>query len=242
MKIAITLWGTQAYAEMIYPCYESIEDNFLPDVDKTYFIFTDADLEDLPDNVKHIRIPHYGFPDTFNMTFEELSKIEYLVKDYDWLLSIDVDMKVYSIIEYDEFFDDSKKFIGVHHPCHFLNMPPHNQPPGSFDVNSSSNANVSDILDMKIYWQGCLWGGKIPYVFDMMRQFDVWIKDDLSNNTHAKFYEESYLNKWFLMHKEDTHTLSSSFAFPQMFEQYCNFDKKIIHLHKDNKSLGNNSW
>jgi hypothetical protein len=95
---------------------------------------------------------------------------------------------------------------------------------------------------MDIYWQGCLWGGKIPYVFDMMREIDNWTKDDVNNGVQARYYEESYMNKWFLMHREETKTLHPSFAFPELFENYCNFPKKIVHLVKNNKSLGNNEW
>ena len=32
---------------------------------------------------------------------------------------------------------------------------------------------------MKIYRQGCLWGGRIPYIFDMMREIDDWTKSTL---------------------------------------------------------------
>ena len=152
-------------------------------------------------------------------------------------------MKVFDIIQYDDFFDERKKYIGVHHPCHSLEFPPHNKYPGSYDTNSLSNACIGDsIIDMSVYYQGCLWGGKVPHIFSMMRKIDEWTKDDLNKGIRARYYEESYLNKWFLTHKEETHTLSPSFAFPELFENYCNFSKKIVHLAKDNKSLGNTNW
>ena len=57
-----------------------------------------------------------GFPTTFNKTFEEILKLENTLFEYDWMVSIDADMIVNQKIEYDEFFDNSKKYIGVHHP------------------------------------------------------------------------------------------------------------------------------
>jgi hypothetical protein len=50
------------------------------------------------------------------------------------------------------------------------------------------------------------------------------------------------MNKWFLTHRDETHTLDPGYAFPEMFEQYCDFPKKMVHLAKDNKSLDNNQW
>jgi len=149
------------------------------------------------------------------------------------------------VIEYDDFFDETKKYFSVHHPCHKLGMPPHNQKPGSYDVNKKSNAFIGDdIMDMGIYYQGCLWGGKIPYVFDMIRQIDKWTQEDVSKNIQARFYEESYLNKWFLMYRDEVNTLPPEYAFPEVFEQYVNglFPKKMIHLQKNNKSFKNNQW
>jgi hypothetical protein len=242
MKIAITFWGTGNYLDFLPKWYESIEDNFLTNIEKKYFIFTDGELIDSPDNIIKIDIPNYGFPNTFNKTFEEILKLKNTLFEYDWMVSIDADMIVNQKIEYDEFFDNTKKYIGVHHPCDYLKFPPHNEYPGSFETNSQSIACIDDTLDLSVYYQGCLWGGKIPEIFDMMKQIDLWIKDDLSRNIESKFYEESYLNKWFLTHKDDVHTLEPSFAFPELFEQYCDFDRKIIHLYKENKYFGNNQW
>ena len=97
-------------------------------------------------------------------------------------------------------------------------------------------------MDMTIYHQGCLWGGKIPYIFDMMRQIDEWTKDDVSKEVQARYYEESYMNKWFLTHRKETHTLSPSYSYPQMFASHCNFANKMMHLAKDNKELENDQW
>ena len=84
--------------------------------------------------------------------------------DCDWLVSVDADLYVQQLLTYEEFFDDSKKYFGVHHPCQYVDFPPHNEYPGSFDVNPASNACIDDsIMDMSVYYQGCLWGGKIPY-------------------------------------------------------------------------------
>ena len=82
----------------------------------------------------------------------------------------------------------------------------------------------------------------IKAIFDMMRQIDTWTKDDLKNNVSARFFEESYMNKWFLTHREETKTLEPDYSYPEMFAEHCNFPNKMMHLAKDNKALDNNQW
>ena len=253
-KIALTFWGTQKYLDFLPQWYGRLEKYFLPndpdgdgdyyvDLEKHYFVFTDGELNDAPDNVTKMPIPHYGFPTTYHKTFEEMLKLEDKVADYDWLVSVDADLYAWEMIQYMDFFDDSKKYFGVHHPCHKVGFRPHSQSPGAYDVNPLSNAYIDDsIMDMSIYYQGCLWGGKIPYVFDMIRQIDKWTKEDVEKDVQARFYEESYMNKWFLTHREETHTVPPDYAYPEMFKDYCQFPNKMMHLAKDNKELDNNQW
>ena len=76
-----------------------------------------------------------------------------------FLLTLDA-IPVSEITE-EEFFSD-KPFFGVHHPCHALGMPPHTEYPGAFETNPKSRAHVTPDDDTTMYWQGCLWGGKVP--------------------------------------------------------------------------------
>ena len=59
---------------------------------------------------------------------------------------IDADALVIDRIEEEEFFTD-KPLFGVHHPCHFLKMQPHDKLPGAFETNQNSNAS----LDLEKY-------------------------------------------------------------------------------------------
>ena len=246
MRIAVTFWGTQTYLNFLPEWYGRLEKYFLPNNPKHYFVFTDGEIERIPDNVTLMKIPHYGFPDTYNKTFEEMLKLHdngVREDEFDWLVSVDADLYAQEEIQYNDFFDQDKKYIGVHHPCHHVGFPPHNKYPGAYDISPLSNACIDDsIMDMTVYYQGCLWGGKIPEVYNMMCKIDEWTKDDVSKGIQARYYEESYMNKWFLTHREETHTLSPSYAYPQMFEKYCDFPNKMMHLAKDNSQLNNNEW
>ena len=79
-------------------------------------------------------------------------------------------------------------------------------------------------------------------IFDMMQKIDDWTKDDVERGIDGRFYEESYMNKWFLTHRRDTRTLHPCYAFPQMYQQYAEFPARMVHLKKDNAALENTEW
>jgi hypothetical protein len=233
MKIAISFVGTGNYLNYLPDWYTTLKDNFISDVEKVFLVFTDGEGE-WPDDVIKIHSEHYGWPETFNHTFENLLKSKEYIQDCDWFVSIDADMKPATVISYNEFFDDTKNYFGVHHPCHYLGMSPHTKFPGSFDVNPKSKACVTEDMDLSVYYQGCLWGGKVPQIFDMLKELDRWTREDLSNNASPIWYEESYFNKFFILNKEKVHTLGPEYAYPEFFTEYCNFEPKMVHLAKDN--------
>jgi hypothetical protein len=138
------------------------------------------------------------------------------------------------VITEDEFFHADKSFFGVHHPCHYLKMPPHNKFPGAFETNQSSSASISENDDLSVYYQGCLWGGKVPEIFDMIDILSERVDEDLKCDIIAVWHDESHINKFFIERKDDVHTLGSEYAYPEVFSEHCDFDPKIIHLSKDN--------
>ena len=135
----------------------------------------------------------------------------------------------------EDIFTD-KLFMGVHHPCHFLGMNPHTQYPGAFETNPKSRAAITEDDDISTYWQGCLWGGKVPEVIGMMAELDRRTKDDETRDTIAVWHDESQMNKFFVENKDDVHTLGPQFAFPECFKAFCKFDPVIVHRAKDNST------
>ena len=157
------------------------------------------------------------------------------IKECDYLVFIDADALVVDTITEEEFFTD-KPLYGVHHPCHFLKFPPHDKPPGAFETNPLSLAKISEEYDHSIYWQGCLWGGRIPEVFDLMTELDRRTTIDEKNNVIAVWHDESHLNCFYSENKEKVHTVGPEYAFPEVFADYCDFKPKMVHMAKDNSN------
>jgi len=231
--LAVIFIGTNKYLNFLPTWYESCEKYLAPGHKKQYFVFTDGELEGLPDNITPYHQEHLPWPYITLYRFATILKASEEIRNYDYLLFLDADMRVVDTVKPEDLFTD-KPYIGVHHPCHFLGMNPHKEFPGAFETNPKSTAKVPDDYDFKYYWQGCLWGGRVPEVIDMMEELDSRTKQDEENDFIAQWHDESQLNAFYAQHPNDVHTLGSQFAYPEVFAGFCEFDPVIVHLAKDN--------
>ena len=235
-KVAICFIGTGKYLNYLPNYYEHIEEHFLPESEKTFLVFTDGELDGMPDNVIRYQQDHLDWPFITLKRFEILNQARQEIMKNDWFVFIDADALVTSDITEEEFFDSNKPFFGVHHPCHFLGMQPHGKFPGAFETNPKCRASITEDADVSTYWQGCLWGGKVPYVFELIDELQNRTNDDLKDDIIAVWHDESHLNKFFIENKERVHTLPSSYAYPEDFADACDFEAKIVHLSKNNSN------
>ena len=233
MKLAVIFIGTGDYINFLPTWYESCEKYLVPQTEKQYFVFTDGELEGIPNNIILYHQEHLPWPHITLHRWDTVLKAKDSLIEFDYLLFLDADMRVVDDVLEEDLFTD-KEYIGVHHPCHFLGMEPHTRYPGAFETNSKSCAAITSEDDISTYWQGCLWGGKVPYVIEMIEELDKRTKDDASRNVIAVWHDESQLNKFFVENKSEVHTLEPQFAYPEVFSDYCNFNPKIVHLAKNN--------
>jgi len=233
MKVGVIFIGTGDYLNFLPNFYESVMKNFLPGIDKNILVFTDGILNDTPEEIIHFKHDHQPWPQITLMRFETLYQQRETLKKFDWIIFLDADTIVVDTVTPEDLFTD-KPLIGVHHPCHFLGMPPHNSPPGAFETRKDSYAGVDSNDDISTYYQGCVWGGKTPEVLDMIEFLTHKINDEYENGVVAVWHDESHLNKYYSEHKSMVHTLHPSFAFPEVFKSFCEFKPKIVHLSKNN--------
>ena len=114
-------------------------------------------------------------------------------------------------------------------------MPPHNQKPGALEQNPESEAYVDLSEGMPdYYYQGCFWGGRVPAALAMIDELEGRVNRDLEKDVIALWHDESHINRYFLDREFDVHTFGPEYAYPEVFDEYCNFEPKIVHLAKDN--------
>jgi hypothetical protein len=236
MKVVINFIGTGKYLNFLPAWYEKVTENFLPDCEKTFLVFTDGE-GDFPEDIKVYKQEHLEWPYITLKRFDILQSAREEIEKADWFVFLDADLMPVEKIYSKDFFDKQFSYFGVHHPCHFLKMPPHTEFPGSFDVNPLSLAGISSGDDTSVYYQGCLWGGKVPDILTMIDQLKNNVEIDISNNIIAKWHDESHLNKFFIENKGKVNTLHPQYAFPELFAQYCEFKPMMLHLSKDNSQF-----
>jgi len=263
MKVAINFIGTGNYLKFFPRYYETFMKYFVPEHQKDFFVFTDGELgDDLPDNIQIINVSedfeidksHYSSDKWYNLMynsigglrrFGEIKRIKDQLKEYDWYVYFDADMYCCSeIIQYDDFFDDTKSLFGVQHPCQNPDLCEFVSVSGSklpFERNPKSKAYVSvDEQKDDIYLQGCVWGGKIPEVIKMIEDLDERILDDLKNDIMTFAHDESYLNRYRIENIDKFHVLSPTFAKPGDYpSEYFKFSARIIHSPQDKKQILN---
>lgn len=234
-KILVCFVGTGTYLEFLPQYYEKVMENFCPGYPKDILVLTDGELSDTPEHIILKETEHKAWPYITLERFNIILKQRDVIEKYDWFVFMDADTIVNQRVEYEEFFDESKDYLGVHHPCHYLGWPPHNQPYGSFD-RTNSRARVGDDDDLSTYWQGCLWGGKVPEIFAIMEELDSRTQLDLKDDIIALWHDESHLNKIFIENKDKVRTLPSDYAYPECFDDRVKdqLEPKIVHLAKNN--------
>lgn len=260
-KIAINFIGTGNYLKFFPRYYETFMEYFLPECDKDFFVFTDGELgDDIPSNIKIIPVKEeseIGKDDYNNWEsitiksmgclkrFEEIQKIKSQLLKYDWYVYLDGDMYCCpEVIPYDQFFNEEKDFFAVQHPCQNINMCKFTSPSREdlpFERNQKSLAYVGyeDQVD-DIYVQGCVWGGKIPKVLEMIEILSDRVNKDLENDIIAVARDESHLNRYRIENIDNFNVLSPSYAKPGDYppEEFL-FEAKIIHSPSDKKNILN---
>ena len=226
MKVAIAFIGTGRYLNFLPQYYEHIEENFLPNTEKTILAFTDGEMEGLPDNVKVYPQEHLEWPFITLKRFEIINKAREEILKNDWFVFIDADAFVVGKVTEEEFLErccghttDEVPLFGVHHPCHRAGMPPHKTKTGAYETDEKSEAyfDVSKELP-PIYWQGCFWGGKVPPVLAMIDEIEGRVNRDLENDIVALWHDETHINKYFFEREFDVHTFGIEYAYPQLFQ------------------------
>ena len=234
MKVAIIFIGTAKYLEFLPGYYEAAEANLFPGVDKHYFVFSDGDLDGLPSNITVIPQEHLPFPYITLYRFDIINRAMDQIEEYDYLLFLDADTQVVSTVEFDEIFDKTKPLTGVHHPCHALGMNPHTKFPGAFETNPASLCHIKPGEDISMYWQGCLWGGRMDAAKKLVQELDYRVKADESNGIVAVWHDESQINRYFMDNREKVNTLTPEFAYPETFKAFMENPPRIVHLAKKN--------
>lgn len=229
MKVCIVFIATNKYNLFFDRFYLSINQFFLPESQKTFLVFSDMDLGIAPD-IKCYNIQHEKWP------FITLKRFHFIEKAFDEiaknqaLIFIDADMYAVKQVSEAQFFQHQKIFFGVQHPMYDASN-------GTYEHNPKSTAYLNPSAPRNTYYQGCMWGGSVPQVMNMISFLRKNIDEDLKNGIVARWHDESHLNKFFADNYQNVFTYDTGFCYPECMKGMLPFEPKFMHIDKSIKEF-----
>lgn len=196
MKAAIIYLCMGSYKIFWKDFYSSAERYFLPDIEKSYFVFTEAE-ELLQMHVKRV-YPFYqkkiGWPYDTLLRFDLITRVQDLLEQYDLIYFCNANLL---------FLDCLAKGVIDIQRMVFLTCLPDTISSRQFPLerNPKSKAYVPLESNCPHYIQGGFYGGPGSQFLKMSRTLRDWTVEDLRNGIIPAWHDESMLNA-FLSDKE----------------------------------------
>lgn len=210
-KIAILYLCTGDYVFFWENFFKSFEENFLPNSEKHYFVWTDAEniYEEQHPRVHKIYKECLGFPNETLMRYHTFSTINDELKQFDYIFFMNSNLICEDIITEEEFLLPDTLTVVSHFG--FLCCHPNRLP---YERNSKSTAYIPYNTN-GFYVLGGVNGGPTQLYLNLINQLKENIDIDLANNIVAAWHDESHLNKYILDKKINKKILVSPYALPE---------------------------
>jgi hypothetical protein len=231
MKIGVLTICLGKYNIFFDGLYNSFKKNFLPNHNKTFYVFNDSNIETNKDTIS-VPFKKMGWPyDTLNR-FDMFLSIKEELLENDFLFFLNANMSCINLVG-DEIIPKKENdfLVGVNHPG-FYNKSNDYFP---YERNKKSEFFIGQSIG-STYFQGCFNGGKSDEFIKMSEVLSSKIKIDLNNNIMPIWHDESALN-WFFLNKKPL-TLSPSYAYPETWD--LPFDRMVLQL--DKKRFGGHNF
>jgi hypothetical protein len=220
--LGIITIATGKYFEEFIPNLKASVDQYFqfPGYKVHFYCFTDSLVKF--EGITNISIRHFGWPFSTLLRYRWIEQNLASLKQYDFLLYMDADMRVVSTPPVSMF---NHPLVAVRHPG-YLNTP------GAFEIDRQDSCYVPPPL-RKHYYQGCFWGGESAKFCDLINSLSTMVNNDLSLGNIPIWHDESYLNKY--LSSQSCEALPPTYAWPEA-------DKPtdapyILHLEKKHQVI-----
>lgn len=204
--VGILLICTGKYDKFVTPLLDSMENNFLADHKKKYFLFSDK--SNIDNRAFHIKIERKGFPgDTLYRFHHFLSIEKKLREETSYLYYSDVDMLCVNQIGGEILPNKLKPLVGVAHPGFYMKSL------GTPEDRTVSSAYIHHDEYRPCYWAGGLSGGETDTYLQMCNQIKNCIDSDDSKGLVARWHDESHLNRYFTSNLNLVKTMNPSYCY-----------------------------
>lgn len=224
LRIGVLVIATGRYRSFIEPLLGSVPKNFLPQHERTVFLFTDADQVERP-GVRVVRIENRPWPGMSLLRYAIFRDHAEVFDGMDYLFYMDADMRVTGHVG-NEILSD---LTAVVHPS-FDGSP---RSGFTYESNPESCAYVPPAAGDRYFCGGFQGGARSHYLAAAGILADR-IENDLSRGIVAKWHDESHWNRY-LIDQPPGKVLSPSYCHPEGYK--LRRPEKITALAKDHAAL-----
>lgn len=219
--IGFLVMATGSYTQFIEPLVASTEKYVLPDYDKTFFVFTDGDLQTSRKNIVRVEQKRLGWPFDTLKRFEVYLKHKDVFKHMDYVFGIDADMLFVGDVRQEILSDlvGTRHFAYARYPRKYF----------PYETAKKSRARVAS-NEGRYYYCGGFYGGRYDRVIKMLESLVSAIDDDLSRDVIAQWHDESHLNRYFI-DTTPTRILPGNYCIAEERMKECR-NPKLISCYK----------
>lgn len=241
MKVAILFIATGRYTIFWKDFYNHCEKYFLPDCEKTYFLFTDDEKLKVKSNVVKVNQEQRGWPFDTLMRFDTFLKAEEKLKEMDYIYFLNATMLPVKKIGKEILPTQEQGLMVTLHPGLYKV----DRSVYEYDTNPASNACIS-ADEGRLYFMGGFNGGTSGAYLKLIKDLDFASKQDLEKGVIARWHDESHLNKYML--DKNPLILTPEYGFPegmpfnqQNLIEFKNRVKMMI-IDKSKPKYGGHDW
>lgn len=195
MKVGILYICTGAYTVFWPDFYRTFEENFLPGVPRTYFVFTDAGHIDHDDDpaVRRIFQKPYAWPYSTLKRFQVFLSAEKELRGYDYLYFANANLLCTAPVAPSDILPRPEKgedLVVTRHPGYWAVKPPF----FPYDRNPKSRACMPYNAG-RVYVAGGFNGGTAAAFLELCHTLNDRTEADLADGVIARWHDESQLNR-----------------------------------------------
>ncbi len=195
MHVGILYICTGTYTVFWPDFYRTFEQNFLPGVPKTYFVFTDADRIDHDEDpaVHRIFQKPYAWPYSTLKRFEVFLSAQSRLRDCDYLYFANANLLCTAPVAPADILprpERGEDLVVTRHPGYWNVKPPF----FPYDRNPKSRACMPYNAG-RVYVAGGFNGGTAPAFLELCRTLNDRTEADLADGVIARWHDESQLNR-----------------------------------------------
>ncbi len=211
--IAMLYIATGRYIVFFDEYYKSMEKNFLPEDNKTYFVWTDSDRK-FPQNVIKIPTENLGWPKATLYRYKLFQNEWDKLKEFDYMYYVNANMIAVKPVGHEIIPTDEQGITATLHPGYYKSVG--NLP---YDRNEKSTAYIPythtppQYKPKEKYFMGGFNGGTAKAFKQLIDTISKNTDIDEKNSVVAKWHDESHLNRY--LYDKNPLILSPAYGYPE---------------------------